>query len=137
MPQIIGSFFSMAAFAALVLVWRGHTTFLESLLIFPVGLATGVAHSATFIGLGAGVEEEDIAIAGSGLYLSSNVGSVAGVSLGNAIYQSTLRRGLNRALEGSPYKEDVSFTLQGFIPAFFSFSCSQKQSHWTASYSLI
>ncbi|OQU94377.1 hypothetical protein CLAIMM_00738 [Cladophialophora immunda] len=107
MPQIIGSFFSMAAFAALVLVWRGNTTFLESLLIFPVGLATGVAHGAIFIGLGAGVGEADIAIAGSGLYLSSNIGSVAGVSLGNAIYQSTLRLGLNKALQDFPSKEQI------------------------------
>lgn len=107
MPQIVGSLFSVAAFASLVVVWRGNTGFFASLLILPVGLATGVAHSATFIGLGAGVDDADIAIAGSGLYLSSNVGSVAGVSVGNALFQSTLRHGLGQALKDIPKGREV------------------------------
>lgn len=72
-----------------------------------MGLATGVAHSAIFIGLSAGVDSEDIAIAGSGLYLSSNVGMVAGVSLGNVVYQVSLRRGLQSALQEIPNRDTV------------------------------
>lgn len=74
-----------------------------------MGFATGIAHSATFIGLSHGVETEDIAIAGSGLYLSSNVGMVAGVSLGNAVYQLSLSRGLQSALQEVPHKDTVRF----------------------------
>ncbi|KAK4939554.1 hypothetical protein LTR10_020160 [Elasticomyces elasticus] len=106
-PLILGSLCSISAFLGLISVWKGQTDLLEALLIFPVGLATGVAHSAIFIGLSAGVDSEDIAIAGSGLYLSSNVGMVAGVSLGNVVYQVSLRRGLRSALQGIPDRDTV------------------------------
>lgn len=88
-------------------LWKGQTDLFRALFIFPVGFATGVAHSATFIGLSQGVDSEDIAIAGSGLYLSSNIGMVAGVSVGNAVYQLGLSRGLESALQELPNRETV------------------------------
>lgn len=108
----MGALCSVAAFTGLVLLWRGRTGLLEAMLILPVGFATGVAHSATFIGLSAGVDSEDIAIAGSGLYLSSNVGMVAGVSFSNAVYQMSLRGGLQSALADVPHRETVSCHFQ-------------------------
>lgn len=107
LPSILGALCSVAAFIGLVLLWRGRTGILEALLILPVGFATGIAHSAIFIGLSAGVDSEDIAIAGSGLYLSSNVGMVAGVSVGNAVFQTSLRKGLQSALKDFPDRKMV------------------------------
>lgn len=86
MPTIAASISSMLSFTLLILVWRGHTTILESLLIFPAGLATGITHSAVFIGMTSRVQEHEVAIADSGLYLSGNIGGVVGVSAGNALY---------------------------------------------------
>lgn len=80
--------------------WRGHTTVLESFAIFPGGLGTGIAHSAVFIGLTSGVAEHEVAIAGSGLYLSANVGAVAGVSAASAVFQVTLKKALMNTLNG-------------------------------------
>lgn len=107
LPLILGSLCSFCGFLSLMLVWKGQTDFFVAMLIFPVGFATGVAHSANFIGLSQGVDSEDIAIAGSGLYLSSNVGMVAGVSLGNAVYQLSLSRGLWSALQELPDRDTV------------------------------
>ena len=88
------------SFILLLLFWRGHTTVWGSLLIFPAGFATGMAHSAVFVGLTSAVAKDDVAIAGSGLYLSGNVGGVTGVSGAAAAFQIVLQMGLNHALEG-------------------------------------
>lgn len=58
-----------------------------------------MANSAVFVGLTAGVEKEQMAIATTGLYLSSNISVVAGVSAASAIFQSALRANLRRGLE--------------------------------------
>ena len=107
LPTIMASCCSIVAFTGLALLWRGETGFWGSLLILPAGFATGIAHSALFIGLASGVGEDDIAIAGSGLYLSANVGSVAGVSVGNAVYQASLRHGLMKVLDGWSGREEA------------------------------
>lgn len=65
-----------------------------------MGFATGIVASASFIGLGAGIDPSDMAIAASGLYLFSNVGTITGVASGTAIYQTSLKAGLEVALEG-------------------------------------
>ncbi|KAH6676218.1 major facilitator superfamily domain-containing protein [Halenospora varia] len=98
---------SMLSFTLLILVWRGHTTILESLLIFPAGLATGIAHSAVFIGLTSGVQEHEVAIAGSRLYLCGNIVGVIGVSAGNALHQVVLRNDLIVALAGREDKKEI------------------------------
>lgn len=55
--------------------------------------------STTFVGLAAGVEESQMAIASTGLYLSANVGTLAGTSLASSILQTTLRQGLSHDLK--------------------------------------
>lgn len=79
-------------------MWWGHTGILGDLVIFPGGFATGVAHSAVFIGLTSGVAEHEVAIAGSGMYLSVSVGAVSGISGASAIFQVALQTALKRAL---------------------------------------
>ena len=59
-----------------------------------------MVHSAVFVGLTSAVAEDEVAIAGSGLYLSGNVGGVTGVSGAAAAFQIVLQISLTHALEG-------------------------------------
>lgn len=68
----------------------------------------GVVYATTFVGLTAGVEERQMAIAGTGLYLSSNLGMLTGVSVASKIMQASLRKELQGALIGFDGREMVS-----------------------------
>ncbi len=114
LPTIVGALSSVAAFTMLIILWRGNTQIWIALPILPVGFALGVAYSAIFIGLSASVEKEDIAIAASGLYLSVNVGMIAGVSIGTAVYVATLESSLSAALSFLPDHEAVSISCAAF-----------------------
>lgn len=125
LPIVLSSLFSILCFTLLIIFWRNHTTPTQSLVIFFGGFGTGMANSAVFVGLTAGVDKESIAIAASGLYLSSNIGAVTGVSAAGAIFQNALRWKLDRILsresDGTEIirkvLSDVSFlnTLHGRI----------------------
>lgn len=91
---------SLLSMFGFVMFWRGSKGIIEPLLVLPMGFATGIAHSACFIGLGAGIDPSDMAIAASGLYLFSNIGMMSGVGLGTAIYMTSLKTGLEGALAG-------------------------------------
>ena len=97
----------------MILRWHGHTSFLESLYIIPGGFGNGIALSASFIALTAGIDASQMAIASSGLYLSSNLGMVSGLTVAGAILQSTLRNNLRISLEGWEGREEVSFEMCG------------------------
>ncbi|KAF7942589.1 uncharacterized protein EAE97_006043 [Botrytis byssoidea] len=97
---LLGALSSLTSYTLLLLRWHGHTSFLESLYIIPGGFGNGIALSASFIGLTAGVEQEELAIATSGLFLSANVGCVVGVSGAGSVMEAGLEKGLRVALEG-------------------------------------
>ncbi|THV63802.1 MFS general substrate transporter [Aureobasidium pullulans] len=97
-PTILASMSAMICFSLLLVLWRGHTSTAGSLVIFFGGCASGMANSAVFVGLTAGVEKHQMAIATTGMYLSSNIAMVAGVSAASAIFQSALRSNLHQAL---------------------------------------
>jgi len=104
---IIGGVSAITAYSLMILRWHRQTSLLESLYIIPGGFGNGIALSASFIGLTAGVEPCKVAIASSGLYLSSNSGMVGGLSVAAAILQTTLRKQLRISLEGLDGKEEV------------------------------
>lgn len=81
-----------------MLRWHGHTNIFESLYIIPGGFGTGIALSTTFIGLAAGVEPADVAIAGTGLYQAQNIGVVVGLSVVGSLLRTTLRPQLEKGL---------------------------------------
>jgi hypothetical protein len=108
----IGALSSSTAYLLMMLRWHGHTSFLESLYVIPGGFGNGIALSASFISLTAGVEPCQLAIASSGLYLSSNIGMVVGLSVTTAIMQSTLIKQLRISLEGIDDRERASFTAR-------------------------
>jgi len=64
-----------------------------------------------FVALTAGIEHCEMAIGSSGLYLSSSVGLVAGISIASALLQCTLRKQLVISLEGMDGMQDVSWLL--------------------------
>ncbi|TGO56817.1 hypothetical protein BOTNAR_0215g00120 [Botryotinia narcissicola] len=97
---LLGVLSSLTSYTLLLLRWHGHTSFLESLYIVPGGFGNGIALSASFIGLTAGVEQEELAIATSGLFLSANVGCVVGVSGAGSVMEAGLEKGPRVALEG-------------------------------------
>lgn len=108
-PTILASACSVLSFSLLLMFWQGNTGFSGSFLILPAGFATGVAHSAIFVGLTSAVEPEEVAIVGSGLYLSGNVGGVTGVSGAAAAFQIALRSGLKQVLEGRSKSVEVRY----------------------------
>jgi MFS family permease len=104
---ILGALASVLSYLLLILRWHGQTSFLESLYIIGGGFGNGIALSTTFIQLTAGVEPCQMAIASSGLYLSSNVGMVGGLSIAAALFQNMLRKTLSIGLEGMDGREEV------------------------------
>ncbi|CAG8957313.1 hypothetical protein HYFRA_00010736 [Hymenoscyphus fraxineus] len=104
---ILGCLSSSFAYTLMILRWHGHTSFLESLYIIPGGFGNGIALSASFIALTAGVDGSQIAIASSGLYLSSSLGMVTGLSVAASILQSTLHKELRIRLEGWVDRETI------------------------------
>jgi len=105
--SIVGALASCTAYTLLALRWHGHTSLLESLYIIPGGLGNGIALTASFTALTATLPLELMAIASSGLFLSLNIGCVAGLSLSTALLQTTLRKQLRVGLEGVKHREEV------------------------------
>lgn len=99
-PTVVAPFLAILAVSLCYTMWNGHTTIWQALAILPGGMASGLVSSSAFVGLAAGIEEKDMAVAGSGMYLCSNLGAIAGASAGSAVYQISLKEGLERALAG-------------------------------------
>lgn len=100
LPTVLAPVLSVGCMVLCLLTWNGKTSILESLFILPGGFATGMVTNSAFVGLAAAVPEGDIAMTGSGMYLFFNIGAIAGVSLGGAVYQTALRSSLEEALRG-------------------------------------
>ena len=67
--------------------------------------------NTTFVAIAAGVNETQMAIAGTGLFLWVNLGSAVGTSLASKILQASLRTGLNAGLKDCPDGQLVSLFL--------------------------
>jgi hypothetical protein len=107
--SIIGAVASTTSYLLMMFRWNGNTSFAESLYIIGGGFGNGISLSTSFVALTAGVQPTEMAIASSGLYLSSNIGTVGGLSIAAALFQSTLRKSLRVALEGVDGREEVCF----------------------------
>lgn len=82
---MVGSFIAAQCHALTAARWTGDTNIMEAMYIFPGGLGTGIIHSSTFVAITAGTTEEELAIAGSGLYLCGSLGSLLGATLAASI----------------------------------------------------
>jgi hypothetical protein len=79
----------------------------QILIRYHSGFGNGLVQSAGFIALTSGVTNADMAVASSGYYLSSNIGTVFGMAATNAIFQANLRQDLERQLEGYESRREV------------------------------
>ncbi|KAL8819712.1 MAG: hypothetical protein Q9191_007671 [Dirinaria sp. TL-2023a] len=109
---LAGTLSSVLCYALLIVFWKGNTSVWESLLIGPGGFGTGIVLATTFVAIAAGVDESQMAIASTGLYLSGNMGMLIGASLASNILLSTLRLGLEAELKGFPDRDIVRGNLQ-------------------------
>jgi hypothetical protein len=66
-----------------------------------------MAHASVFVALASSIDEKDVAIAGSGLYLSGNIGAVTGLSLASAVFNGALQHDLTSALSKVPHGKEI------------------------------
>lgn len=100
---------SAAGYLLLILRWHGNTGLWEDLYIVPGGFGTGVAISATFIVLSVSLDKSELAIAGSGLYMTSSVGAILGLSTVAFVLQHALSKELSAVLNGFPNENEVHY----------------------------
>ncbi|KAI1105473.1 MFS general substrate transporter [Jackrogersella minutella] len=89
-PLVFAGAFSFICYGLMILRWKGETNWAESLYIFPGGFGTGISQNAVFIALQAAINPMDKAVATSGLYLSSPIGSILGMAACNALMQTMM-----------------------------------------------
>jgi hypothetical protein len=99
-------------YCLILIRWRGETSWAEVLYIFLGGFGQGIIQSTTFIHLAASLDESEIAIAGTALYLAQNLFVLVGIQLATAILHSRLYATLPRGLEGIKHKSKV------YLPTF-------------------
>ncbi|KAK4952433.1 hypothetical protein LTR10_009239 [Elasticomyces elasticus] len=99
-PTVVAPILAVSCMLLCYYTWSEPASGWMSLAILPGGFATGMVSSSAFVGLTAGVAEEDMAVAASAMYLFFNIGAIAAVSSGGAVFVSSLRSSLERGLEG-------------------------------------
>lgn len=104
---LAGTLSSSICYLLLIFRWHGNTSIWESLYIGPGGFGSGIILATTFVALAAGVEEAQMAIASTGLYLSQNIGGLVGASLASNVLQASLRTGLDSGLKNVPDRQTV------------------------------
>jgi predicted MFS family arabinose efflux permease len=101
----------MLCFTLLLITWNGKTPVWQTLFVFLGGFGTGSMNSALFVDLAASVDESEIAIASSALYLSLNIGSVFGVTAASAVFGTSLKTKLAELLSSWPNGQEVGSPL--------------------------
>lgn len=91
---------AVTGYSLMVIRWDGSMDSWESLYVIPGGFGTGMSMAGSFIALTANLEQADMAVATSGLYLAGNLGLVVGVSMSNGVQKAGLRRLLAERLTG-------------------------------------
>lgn len=85
--------------------WNGNTNFWESLYIIPGGIGTGIAQAASFVAMTSCLEQKDIAMATSGVFLLSTAGVSASITVNNAALEREFRSQLQKNLTGNRTEE--------------------------------
>lgn len=93
--------------ALIVIRWNGSTGVFEACYAFLGGLGTGASHSSTFIAVTAATSEEELAIAGGGLYLCGGLGSVLGVAAADSTLRVVFKHELVRRLGKSQFTTGI------------------------------
>ncbi|RMX91660.1 hypothetical protein D0868_13862 [Hortaea werneckii] len=111
-PTVVAPMLTIACMLLCLFTWHENISSWRAIVSLPGGFATAMVSSSTFVGAAAGVEHEDVAVAASTMYLLMNLGAVAGISVGSAVFEDTLRAGLGKAVEG---RDDGKKILDGAL----------------------
>ena len=115
-PIILAPILAALCMVLCYTIWSEHSSGWVSLAIFPGGFATGMISSASFVALAAGVDEKEMAIAASGMYLFFNIGSIAAVSSADAVFGTSLKHFLQQALQDREDGSEVSLQNASAYP---------------------
>jgi hypothetical protein len=101
-PTVVGTIIAGLCHVLTTIRWTGHTSWPESLYIILGGVGTGIIHASTFVAITASTSDEELAIAGGGLFLSGNFGSLLGVTLASSVIHAVTSRVASRNLPDHP-----------------------------------
>ncbi|MCJ1248750.1 hypothetical protein MMC30_005969 [Trapelia coarctata] len=104
---LLGPAISAIGYLLLILRWRGRTNLAELMYIIVGEFGNAISQSSGIIGLMAGVESLDIAVAGTGFAQSQSIGVIVGLTLNMATLQSSLRPMLTRHLQDVPNRQSI------------------------------
>ena len=105
---MIGNIIGWVGYLMICVRWRGHMYPIEMAYLFLGGFASGTNGSTTFIHLAASLDQSEIAIAGTTLYLINSLFLLIGLQFSTALLHARLRVRLDAGLEGFKHKEEVS-----------------------------
>lgn len=89
---------AVVGYLVMIFRWGGKIYNWEAFEILPGGFATGLTSASIFIALTSNMGHENIAVATSGLYLCSSLGSVLGISISSSIQRGVLKLLLERRI---------------------------------------
>ncbi|CAK7227258.1 hypothetical protein SCUCBS95973_006479 [Sporothrix curviconia] len=139
LPTVAGTQVATLCHVLTSLFWTGsssssrttNTAWRQALYIFPGGLGTGIFYASTFVPIAASTSEEELSIAGGGLFLSGNFGSLLGVTLASSVIHAVAAAAARQRL---PDRPDVSLTgrlreavVQAYVAGFrsnFGLACA-------------
>ena len=104
---LIGPAVSALGYLLLILRWHGRTNIAELMYIVIGEFGNAISQSTGIIGLMAGVDTSDIAVAGTGFAQSQSIGVIIGLTLTMTTLQSSLRPMLTRHLQDVPNSQTV------------------------------
>ncbi|KAH8177767.1 major facilitator superfamily protein [Sarocladium implicatum] len=81
-------FLGVASYTLIFFLWDGDTSFWESSVIIGGGLATGIAQSVSFVTMASHLDRTEVAMATSGFFLVSSLGTVTSVATSNVLLQA-------------------------------------------------
>ena len=104
---ILGSVAATTAYTVVLLRWHGATGWSNVWYTFFGGFGMGTIQSTTFIHLAASLDQSEMAIAGTALYVAQNVFMLIGIQLATTVLHAGLRTNLENSLQGIKHKSKV------------------------------
>ncbi|KAL6248669.1 hypothetical protein RBB50_004924 [Rhinocladiella similis] len=114
--QVTGRYKGLTIFASaaasvgyllILLRWHGTTHWTELIYFLLGGFGSGVIQSTSFVHLAASLDQSEIAIAGTCLYLTQNIFMLVGIQGATAVLQPHLKASLERDLSGVENKAKI------------------------------
>lgn len=127
--QVTGRYKGLTIFASaaasvgyllILLRWHGTTHWTELIYFLLGGFGSGVIQSTSFVHLAASLDQSEIAIAGTCLYLTQNIFMLVGIQGATAVLQPHLKASLERDLSGVENKAKAGLCECGTLSTLYS-----------------